>query len=377
MKAVPVGRNLSWLSVLGVAVLAVAAAAASVAADSEARSASSAGPPVQTSLAGFAGYDEILSPLTEIATSFTVPSILAAPPKGSFATASTWIGAQSPAGSFVQVGVTEFVSWGPTGSNPDQEFNAFWSSTSLDFHPNSVGKVSPGDEITVRMSLGASGWLLNFSDSTSGYSHTIDTHYGAGQSFNAAEWIQEDPISSANLFKNLPYPSLSEVRFSGLQIDDTSPELGLEDGRAMDVSGGPWLVPTSFESDGFGVVPAIGYGKQYLDDVAAYDLALQQFGIAVFAGKLGTDNSTVTNATAALIRSLADFEHSLATQIWPNRAKADLSALLSQSYQMSRDLATLERKPTAGLETRIYTEQVLAEESAEGLRTDLGLPPPQ
>jgi Peptidase A4 family len=377
LKTVPQGRALSWLSVFALAALAVAAATDSVAtATSTAQPSSSSGTSAQTSLAGFAGYDEIVPVLTEIATSFRVPSVLSAPPKRSFATASTWIGAQNTAGSFVQVGVTEFVSWGPTGPSPDVQFNAFWSSTSLDFHPDSFEKVSAGDEITVKMSLEASGWVLSFFDHSSGYSHTIDSHYGAGQSFSAAEWIQEDPISSANLLQNLPYPSLSDVRFSGLEIDRTSPELGPDNGRAMDVPGGPWLVPTIFASDGFGVIPATGYEKQYLADVAGYNLALLEFGIGVFAGKPGIDNSKVRNATVTLIHALGQFEHDLATQVWPNRDDTDVQALLIQSDNMSRDLGTLEQHPTADIETTIYSDEALAEEAAERLRMDLGLPPP-
>jgi hypothetical protein len=380
LNAVPEGRALSWLSVLAVGVLAFAAATVSVAtrsvANSRAKPAATGAASGQTSLAGFAGYDEIQL-FNELETSFTVPSILAAPPKRSFATASTWIGAQNTAGTFVQIGVTEFVSWGPSGPSPNQEFNAFWSSTSLDFHPESFGKVSPGDEITVSMSLEASGWVLHFADRTSGYSHTIKTDYGAGQSFNAAEWIQEDPISSANLYKNLPYPSLSDVRFSGLEIDGTAPDLGFEDGRAMDVEGGPWLVPTSIESDGFEVIPATGYEKQYLADVAGYDLATQEYENTVFNGNPGTQKSNVTKATAALIQELTGFDQSLATQTWPDRARADLGALLGHNYEMSEDLAKLERSPTVGLQNRSYADGQLAQESAERLRTDLGLPPPQ
>jgi hypothetical protein len=244
LKTGPQGRIVSWNSVAGVALLAVLAAVGS-ALDSPSKSSNSSASGAQTSLAGFAGYDEIL-PLSEIAMSFTVPSIVAPPPKRSFGTASTWIGAQNTAGTFIQVGVTEFVSWGPSGSGPNMQFNAFWSSTALDFHPESFAKVSAGDLITVRMSLARSGWILSFTDSTTGYSHTIDSRYGAGQSFGAAEWIQEDPISSANLLQNLPYPSLSDVRLSGLEADGHSPDLLPDDGRAMDVPGGPFLVPTTF-----------------------------------------------------------------------------------------------------------------------------------
>ena len=374
MKTGPQGRIVSWSSVAGVALMAILVAVGS-GFDSPPNPTNTPASSAQTSLEGFAGYDEIL-PLSEIATSFTVPSVVAPPPKHSFGTASTWIGAQNTAGTFIQLGVTEFVSWGPSGSHPILQFNAFWSSTALDFHPESFEKVSAGDLITVRMSLQRSGWILKFSDSTSGYSHTIDSHYGAGQSFAAAEWIQEDPISSANLLQNLPYPSLSEVRFSALEVDGRPPDLVEDDGRAMDVPGGPWLVPTNFESDAFEVIPATGYEKQYLVDVGSYNLAIEKFGIAVLGGKPGTHNSAVSDTTRSLLRALGGFEQELSNQSWPSRDEDDVRTLLIQSYDTSTDLRVLESGPTAEIEAKVFTDETLGEEAAEHLRADLGLPPP-
>jgi hypothetical protein len=370
---VPQGRLLSWFTVGALSMLVLAAA--SLSADSSpGPTATPPSVPQETSLAGFAGYD-LIAPLGEIAADFTVPSILKAPPRGTYATASTWIGAQNAMGEFVQIGVTESASSDLPGE-PDLAYNGFWSSTALDFHPDSFAKVQPGDRIAVSMVLRSKGWVIRFDDESSGTSRTIQTDYGGGASFNAAEWIQEDPISSTDLLRNLPYPQTSVVSFSQVEADGRVPYLGYDDERAMDVPGGPWLVPTSFRSDGFIVEPATGAAKQYLADVAGYNLAEQEFSIAVFGPRPGTDDGEIMRATTNLVASLDEFENQLSIQSWPPATEGDVQALLTASYETSVDLRTLEDGPTLSGETLVYTDEGTSQEAAEVLRMSLGLPPP-
>jgi hypothetical protein len=201
-------------------------------------------PAIETSEVGFAGYFKIRDPVTEVAGEITVPSISSVPEESQFGTASTWIGAQSPAGLFVQIGVTE-TGFGATkaiGTRPPH-FEAFWSDTERDFHPVNIARAESGDLISLEMTLQASGWILRVRDLTSDWVHDVVTDYAAGQNFNSGSWIQGDPISSAHPLINLPYPDMSQTVFSHVELDGAIPAMGEDEAQDMDVPAVQVLCP--------------------------------------------------------------------------------------------------------------------------------------
>jgi hypothetical protein len=376
LTSVSRGRLVSWLSVVVLALLTLESAVLSVTNSGGASSGLPSGAGSQTSLAGFAGYD-LLEPVTDIGADFSVPAIISTP-QGSFATASTWIGAQNTQGSFVQVGVTEFVGKQSAGSGYQTSYTGFWSSTAKSFHPIEFGTLRAGDRIAVRMRQQKSGWLLSFRDRTSDYSHTVSTGYAGGQPFGAAEWIQEDPVSSSAPLRNLPYPSMSDSMFTSLEVDGKSPRLNGNDGRAMDVPfGGPLLVPGVFRSDGFEVFPAKGFAKQYLSDVADYNYAQEAFAAAIDEAGPGSFGTKVRAALSAYGQALAKFEDQLSSQTWPAGARTDVDSLISDNRTIASSLSQL--GPTGQIyqiELDILSDESTAAQAAENVRKDLGLPPP-
>ena len=295
------GRLLSWLSLVALVLLVSGAAVLSVT-NSPALTSVPVPPPgtsLQTSISGFAGYG-LSGPVDQIAAEIGVPSISSIPASSSFGTASTWVGAQNAAGVFVQLGITESEDRTPRGTA--EQYNGFWSDTSRNFHPIQIASVKTGDEISVEMQLESTGWVLHFEDLSTGSSHKVVTDYGAGKDLDFSEWFQEDPVASADPLRNLPYASMPEVTFSRLEVNGRSPDLQRKDAEAMDVANGPLLVPTNFRADGFVVMPATGYARQYLSDVAGNNLALQMFGIAVYAQRPEAGGPKVVSAAAILAR---------------------------------------------------------------------------
>ena len=370
------GRLLSWLSLVALALLVSAAAVISVRNSPRVTSAPAPAPgtSLQASIAGFAGYG-LNGPVDQIAADITVPSISSIPVNSSFGTASTWVGAQNAEGLFVQLGITETED--RTARSNAQQYDGFWSDTSRHFHPVRIASVKAGDEISVGMQLESAGWVLHFEDVSTGSSYTVQTDYAAGQKLDFSEWFQEDPVSSADPLRNLPYASMPEVTFSRLELDGRSPDLQHDDAEAMDVADGPLLVPTSFRSDGFVVVPASGYARQYLSDVAGNNLALQMFGIAVYEQRPDSGGSKVVSSAAVFARALDAFEDAMAGQTWPGRAQKDVQALLARSFVLSVDLRDLEfYGPTVVIEERISADETVDQRLADLVRADLGLPGP-
>jgi hypothetical protein len=366
-------RLVSWLSVGALVALGTVSAVLSVAYAPGSSSEPSQSPAIQVSEAGFAGYD-FNAAVGEVAASITVPQISSVP--SPFGTASTWIGAQNAAGSFVQLGITEYEdatsSW---VARRDPILQAFWSDTDEHFHPVPIADVRAGDRVSVKMTQKSSGWTLRFRDLTRGWTRTVVTDYAPGQLFTLSEWVQEDPVSSADPLHNLPYPELSQVTFSGVEVDGITPQMSEADARAMDVPGGPFLVPTEFEAGTFRVVPATSYARQYLSDISRYDLQEEIFAFALQSDPAA--KTRVVSACVPLIRALDTLEDGLAGQSWPSDAQTDIHTLLYHNDLLSEALRDLvSGDVTSALETTILRDQLQIENLSEVVRADLGLPPP-
>lgn len=307
-----------------------------------------------------------------------MPDITSVPTGFSLGTASTWIGAQNLAGSFVQIGITEtgFGTTAAIGTRPPL-FEAFWSDTKLGFHPVSIAPVDAGDRISLEMQLQSSGWNLRVEDLRFGWAHDIVTRYAAGQIFNDGGWFQEDPISGDNPLINLPYPDMSATVFSHVQVDGMTPSIGEGDAEAMDVPGGPCLVPTAYDAGSFRVVKAKGFARQYLSDIASYNYAEDQFAYVLGHSPSGHDNEIVS-AAGRLVSALDASEDDFASQTWPAVTSSNIESLLSDDYLLSEDLRFIaygHYNSTRLL--MVFHDQDVTAELSSRIRAELGLPPPR
>jgi hypothetical protein len=318
----PAGRFIPWVLVVALTLLAAGAAVGSA---FNAPAQASGNPVIRgfQSNAGFAGYQAI-EPVTTISADFKIPTVLPGSAEG---VASTWIGASSNLSAFIQVGAVEAAhSSSGHGGGAIDRYEAFWSDTRLDFAPHPLGILESGDEVSVQMSQTGEGWLLRLRDKTSGFVTSFQSHYGAGLRFDISSWMQEDPISRLKPFENLQYPQLAATNFSKLEVNGTVPTLRLNNAVAMFVSGGPILVPAPVKDDGFSVVPPTGYAKQYLIDVAPYNLSLVIYLYSLDMPQVS--NLDRLAAARGLLHALKVLDDQVSSQMWPTAVDDDLAAFL-------------------------------------------------
>lgn len=190
----------------------------------------------------FSGYD-YLGRVTSIAASWRVPRTLGGAADSS---AATWIGVQSqrsPA-QFVQIGTQE------QGSGRDF---AFWSDAKHGFLPQFLGDVNPGDRVRVSIGRSQGGWALVIADPAARIDRAFDVRQTRLDSFDQAEWLQEDPTASANGTPQQPiaYPQLTPVRFDDLSVNATAPDYRDLLAQWMSLPGEITLAPTPLEGGGF------------------------------------------------------------------------------------------------------------------------------
>jgi hypothetical protein len=290
------------------------------------------------SFSGYVWYGDERS----VAATWTVPRIL----KGSrMGFAGTWIGAQG-AGTrnkapFIQIGTIEQSLGLKLPGFAGSFYMAFFSDTKLGFHAHVLFGVHPGDTVTARMYLANGRWHLLIVDRTRHRRRAIVTTDEGGASFNAAEWLEEDPSEP---HRRLPYAVLSTVGFSRLRVDAHDPGYGRiysswMSEHATDLAPGP-LVDDAFT---LAQTRPSATGTHYLRITVALDLALERFerDLQLWSPEssraaIATQRVRVTTAMRADIREVS------ATQ-WPGRAEVLSQALIAATRV---EIAQVRRAPS-------------------------------
>jgi hypothetical protein len=307
----------------------------------------------------------------EIAATWRVPTIAPHSPTGY---ASTWIGVQDRAGDFVQLGTVEN-NYGPFSSGPTDWYEAFWSDTDLQFLPQSLFLVRPGDQVSSEMIQEPAGWVLKFRDVTDGRSMTRYTTYGGTASLDRAEWLQEDPVPKIQSDIDGPYPIMSTVSFGHLAVNRQSPQLPYVKAQTLSSPNGVFLVPSQVENDSFSLDPPDGIEAQYLTDVSQFNQAINKFDAEYRPG--GPEESLRTDG-AALIRAISVFNSQLRSQEWPAAAQGDVRRLGAHNSTVVADLNAWMAAATSSrtvLFERFVTDAGNDHDFADRIRADIGLPP--
>jgi hypothetical protein len=280
------------------------------------------------------------------------------------ADASTWVGAQSATGSFVQIGTTE------DELGTSTLYHVFWSDPPATFHPQYLMLVAAGDDIEASMQQSASGWTLQVADTTTGrtVSHRVD--YAGRVHFQQAEWFQEDPGSSC--VGNAPYPRLSPVTFNDLLDDGSAPKLTYADGQVLLAANGRTAVPSQIAANSFTVQAPTGPQARYLKIVAAYDVANARLG--PYQSETGSDAGKTPPPTvldpveAALRKTITQLE----APTWPSGLQPKLRALAQRNANY---LSALESSTVRSAYDKLRTTQADSASVANAVRYALGLPP--
>jgi hypothetical protein len=319
---------------------------------------------------GFGGYNWFGN-VTEISATWRVPTIAASSPVGH---GSTWIGAQNADGQppFMQLGTTE-----DKNSLSSVMYWAFWSDPHEGYHPQPLEALAANDVVSAEMARVNSGWRLTFSDLTSKRSKRLTVHYSPSGSYDQGEWLQEDPTANTNeASADLPYPVMSAVSFSKLQVDDAAPSLNLGDGATLLANGGAFLVPSAFEHDAFSLSPPNGPAKSYLVAASTLDAVVSTFEVAT-AQWSHLSKAERTLMAVGLSNGYRAEAFDLAFHSWPSKARHDVAALYHQDQRVQSDVKAWIRSGLS-LNNNAYTTMSIDQGDgplADQVRDDLGLPP--
>jgi hypothetical protein len=355
--------------VVGLLVLTAAAAFFASRAPSSTRSAHR--PPLFAPPTGFGGY-VWSGQLKEISAEWRVPAVVSS---AASSASVTWIGAQdaNDSGPFIQLGTYAFV-----GPQDRPSYGVFWSDTSQQFHAVPVVELKhPGDVISFEMIRDAAGWELRVKNLSSGWSRSVEVHYGAGDAYDQGEWLQEDPADALVTSSDVPYADTSTITFARLRVNDAAPRLEFSDAQALSTTSGIDLAPTHVHDDAFSLVPAEGAALQYLVDAERLDSALYPVDVLLVeehAGGRAVRPSAVRTWSVACGR----FASALQAQYWPS---ADRAAVLKLVHDVRYRQAALLKLSNARDATVSALENVFNDGDqamhidSSRVRSLLGLPP--
>jgi len=162
--------------------------------------------------------------------------------------------------------------------------------------------------------------------------------------------------------------------FSHIELDNKLPVLRSNDRVDMDVDGGPLLVSTAEAGGSFSVLPAEGYQRQYLADVAPANRWDEQFDQTLQGTTKGHDR-TVSDR---VLSEITVFDRRLTSQQWPPKEERDISPLVGADKSLSKCIQRLisANFPSSGIQDPCGAQGVAASHAATPLRAALGLPPP-
>jgi hypothetical protein len=334
-------------------------------------------PAAEAPITGFGGYnwDGIV---TSISARWNVPTILQSSAPGY---ASTWIGAQTPVNNqgFIQLGTLEQdgpeQSGSAAASPHSPQYFAFWSDTQRGFHPVSLGTVVPGSLVSASMVKSPSGWRLTLSDNLRRLATGLLVRDSPSHPYNQAEWLQEDPVMTASVGRDLPYPALSPVAFIDLVVNGHHPRLSFDDAQALSSSNGVFVVPSRFTDDSFTMGPAVGAAKQYLRDALSLDNANIPFEATL---RSWNKDSAATKRTAvqAFVAAISANRSALAGQVWPRSAQPLIDQVVKvQAAAVGFLNFWLTSGGVASGDPPTIPSVDLITPTADRLRSVLGLPP--
>jgi hypothetical protein len=313
---------------------------------------------------GFGGYS-LGGRVKEISGSWIVPAIS---PSSSSGNASTWIGVADSNGNFIQVGTIESNSAANTRS-----YFVFWSDTKLNYRAQYAGPAPPGSDIIAKMTKTSKGWKIAvFIDHLP--NTTFQTHYGMRDTFVQSEWMQEDPVTALDAPIFSPYPTLGNVRFASLQVNQRRPRIGYDDAQVMVTPHAQW-VPTPIYRDSFALTSPTPVEAQFLSDTSNLDASMNQFYFSVqdANGSLSTAQSENALLLSTTIESA---QKTISSQTWPASASAGIGDLLTCYTSFVQDIGYVLRSSSPeNFSGSLHTDLGSIALSNKLIATNIGLPP--
>lgn len=326
-------------------------------------------------LGSFAGYGVVATPVS-VSAAWRVPRI-----EGSAArSASTWIGVQSSAGAFVQVGTLEDCSVDPWNSAPSTQYTAFWSDDDVRFHAQSLGAVTvrAGDLVQASLVQVPKGWRLTIRNARTGRATSLTVPYRT-RGFDEAEWFQEDPTDERTN-SPVPYPALSAVRFTDVRLNGHAPRLSLGDEGWMSARGQAWA-PTPLREDAFTIERRTLSPEQlrWVSALAPLRVAANEFDNLESTWRAHPPTAaTARDELRPLELAYATTQRTMTAMSWPLIGRTGLDRLFAahgQDIDALRVVAAAEPRPTPRDLARLASARVTLFAVEQSVDSRIGLPP--
>lgn len=332
-----------------------------------------------------------------VAASWAVPELRSRSSPGA---AYTWIGSEGPAAHpvvvdgggfvpqrafelvraalrypFIQVGTTEVRAAAPNGRVDDGYF-AFWADSRRDLVPLWLFAVSPGDQISARMSLAHGRWSISILDGTSGKHRAFSTADEAGATFSDAQWFQENPSSQPFGTDEFMYPQLTPLQMRQLAVNSAPPRTGDLEASWMSEDGG-YMAPTAAVADSFWVRAAAltPAGRRYLEIVTRENAAI---AAALAGSSVSTASSPLSPpGRRRLVAALSASAASLHASSWPIAVAPQVDRLVAQTRALVAQTLATGAVPLSGSEPLgsawLSADRAMVQTS-HAIRRALGLP---
>jgi hypothetical protein len=320
--------------------------------------------------AGFAGYT-LIAPVHQIQAEWSVPTIAATSAIGH---ASTWVGVDDTKGDFIQLGTIE----DQLSQRNAPSYELFWSDTDLGDLAQGLGRVQAGEPVTVTMRQTRGGWVLTARVGQRTLAD-FDSRYGGGAAFGRSLWLQENPVLSLQPLRYKPYPTMSGVTVTGLEVNGEVPHLDFADAQTLSTSDLGSLAPTKVFFDAFRLLVPSGPAADYLHIIGGVDLALNQFS-DTFDASGGPDQISAATRAAGLhaIAAINDGDAALFATAWPAAASPDVSRFIEHNVREARALSAWLSARPAHRSTAFgafATQSAGNGDYSDAVRAALGLPP--
>lgn len=267
--------------------------------------------------------------------------------------AGSWIAVQgmsavtSQSGPFFQIGVNE--DWNGIQAT-SSHYYVFWSSAGMNFRPQWMFDVGPGDAIQFSMRVVAGRLVMNARDERTGRHSTLSRGVVDADEFNQAAWHQED-VTDAQSGQPFSYPQLTPVRFSALRVDDQRPAASALQEIWMttdDAYYGPALHGNAFTVSRIRPsAAALHYERIAVPD----DLQTYLWNAQSASWSAATPSRVIRAASRGYLHVLARNLTALRAYRWPRAVRGAIAGLVREQVATEAELRRLAKQTTAYLVT--------------------------
>ena len=248
------------------------------------------------------------------------------------ANAYTWVGAQGPHGSFIQVGVVTDTRLGAGGG--DNAYFAAWSDKRKHDVLRPLFPVRPADRVVAELRQTSGKWLVSLVDLTSRHTARFVTEQEGHAVFTRAEWVQEHNRLAHGA---VAYPHLSGVSINRVAVNGHGVPYTTVYATWMSIRGSD-LAPTPLRGDAFSIQRAevSPAGERYLQAIVPDDARLKRLDALLDAPPSSVRLAELHTALRSQVQAVRTTNASLERDHWSPTVTPLVRGFLRESEAVGR-----------------------------------------